>query len=116
MTSKTVTHAEWLRQFAEFIRDAISPSEKQRLQHCADLIERASVETTAALLDGCRLTYVCGDHAGLRLELYYEKPEQAHAAQCYVEELRRSAVKTNGDVDDTPEHLRKQGYRSGKSP
>jgi hypothetical protein len=27
-----------------------------------------------------------------------------------------NAVKTNGDVDDTPDHLRKQGYRSGKSP
>jgi len=30
--------------------------------------------------------------------------------------LGRAAEKTNGDVDDTPDHLRKQGYRSGKSP
>lgn len=51
-------------------------------------------ETNDGLLtEGIVSTYVCGDHAGLRLELYYDKPEQAHSARDYVENLIRAGRK-----------------------
>lgn len=35
----TNPHAEWLAKLADFIRDALSPSEYQRLKFCAEMLE-----------------------------------------------------------------------------
>lgn len=51
-------------------------------------------------------------------DVFHDRPRAAERGETWtvVPLFASPAVKTNGDVDDTPEHLRKQGYRSGKSP
>lgn len=42
MADMTNPHAEWLRKLATAISDVLSPSERQRMEHCANELERLS--------------------------------------------------------------------------
>lgn len=66
-----------------------APSAAENTKACA--FPEGAVEATGGAVLPTALagapTYVCGDHAGIRLEIYFETRDQAEAAKRYVDSL-----------------------------